>query len=114
MKRRRRYGERYSGLPYPEEFKNRMRALFPNSNRIEDALEGGWDSLGRWFDELCSYPAVSVDDILDYVNHGNVSELIDYCDASLKRRRELKALSNEWQRIVYLDDQGCRPWDKEA
>ena len=40
MKRRRRYGEKYSGLPYPEDFKNKMMAQFPNSKKEEDSFTG--------------------------------------------------------------------------
>lgn len=116
MKRRRRYGEKYSGLPYPEDFKERMKALFPKSEKLAEALDGGWDSVHMWFGELCSTgPAMSADGILEFLGRGRggVSKLRGRCEAKIQRRRELKALYDEWQRIVYLDDQGCDPWEEE-
>ena len=116
MKRRRRYGEKYSGLPYPEDFKSKMMALFPNSEKLEEALDGGWDSAGRWFDELWSYKGtVHVEDVLDDLNQGEEGalELRRFCEEVIERRRVLKALDGEWQRIVFLDDQSCEPWKED-
>lgn len=114
MKRRRRYGEKYSGLPYPEDFKNGMVALFPNSEKLKEALDGGWDSVHMWFDELCSVgPAASASAILEFLGRGEdgISALRNRCGAKIRRRKKLGALSDEWQRIIYLDDQSCKPWN---
>jgi len=115
MKRRRRYGEKYSGLPYPEDFKIRMLRLFPGDESLEEALEGGWESIGRWFDELTSLgPALHVEKILSYLaeSEKGTFELREYCEKAIERRAELESLEDEWQRIVFLDDQSCRPWDE--
>jgi len=117
MKRRRRYGEKYSGLPYPEDFKRRMMALFPNSEKLKEALDGGWESVGRWFDELCSYRStVSVEDILDDLGMGEegILELKQFCEDVIERQQALRTLNDEWQRIVFLDDQCCRSWKEKA
>jgi len=115
MKRRRRYGEIYSGIPYPDDFKNKMLALFPDSPKLKEALDGGWDSIGGWFNELCSSPSFSAEAILAFLGQEEegIAIMRGRCEAMLQRRKELKALSDEWQRIVYLDDQGCRPWKEE-
>jgi len=116
MKRRRRYGEKYAGLPYPKDFKNKMLALFPNSEKLKEALGGGWDSAGVWFNELCSYRcAISVEDVLELLGRGEegISILKGCCESKIQRRKELKKLNDEWQRLVYLDDQSCRPWEEE-
>ena len=114
MKRRRRYGEKYSDLPYPEGFKSKMMALFLDDEKLEEALDGGWDAVRMWFDELCSVgPAMSADTILELVERGEDDMLRGCCEAMIQRRKELKALSDEWQRIVFLDDQSCDPWEEE-
>lgn len=113
MKRRRRYGEKYSGLPYSEEFKKRMVALFPNSEKLKEALDGGWDSVHKWFSELASCGSgMGAKRILGYVARGEkgIQEMVDSIGEDLERRQELKSLDDEWERIVYLDDQGCEPW----
>jgi hypothetical protein len=110
MKRRRRHGEKYEGLPYPTEFKRKMLEMFPGDESLEAALDGGWDSIGRWFDELCNIPSLTIFEILKELE--NVNELRAYCEYEIERRRKLIALDDEWQHIVFLDDQNCKPWEK--
>ena len=113
MKRRRRYGEKYSGLPYPEDFKARMLRAFCGGDDLKEALDGGWESVGRWFNEL-SYgsSAISVKGILDYLREGErgISRLKEYCEIVIEREAEFKSLHDEWERIVFLDNQNCKPW----
>lgn len=90
-----------------------MIALFPNDKKLEEALDGGWDSVRMWFDELCSHSALSTKKILEYLNGAGVDALRARCESIIKRWRELGALSDECQRIVFLDDQSCRPWKEE-
>lgn len=113
MKRRMRYGEKYSGIPYPEEFKTRMLTLFPDDDKLKEALDGGWHSVGGWLDELCAAgPAIHARGVLYHLEQeAGVSKLKALCEAKIQRREELLELNDMWQRIVYLDDQDCTPWE---
>lgn len=112
-KRRRRYGGKTSDFPYPEDFKNRMIALFPESYRLKMALDEGCERVELWFGQLYFHPTIEIPEVLVYLKQeGGPSKLEEYCESEMGHLEKLTALHGEWQRIIYLDDLTGKPWEE--
>ena len=76
---------------YPEDFRSRVKACFPDSKALYDALDTGNASVGNYLEVACSF-TMTPETIVAIFEAGNERAVYD----AAKKSALIRALYSEW------------------
>lgn len=80
---------------YSEDFIARVKAEFPDSSSIYEALDTGSEWVGNYLDDERNFP-MTQKDIDKAIRDGNAEEVIEEVTEAIKRADRINKLYHEW------------------